>query len=70
MVGRLGKVSDLTHRSGAKFIPFASSFADWFNGFKQVKWIQAIEFVKDFSQIGSGQGGYAEDHEFFGRMSI
>lgn len=40
-------------------------------GFKQVKWIQAIEFVDDFSRIGSGQGGYNEDHEFFGyRMPI
>jgi thiosulfate reductase cytochrome b subunit len=35
-------------------------------GFKQVKWIRAIEFVKDFSHIGSGQGGYNEDHEFYG----
>lgn len=40
-------------------------------GFKQVKWIQAIEFVDDFSKIGSGQGGYNEDHEFYGyRMPI
>ena len=34
-------------------------------GFKLVKWIRAIEFIADFKQIGSGQGGYAEDHEFF-----
>jgi methionine sulfoxide reductase catalytic subunit len=40
-------------------------------GFKQVKWIQAIEFVESFVQIGSGQGGYNEDHEFYGyRMPI
>lgn len=40
-------------------------------GFKQVKWIRAIEFVADFSSIGSGQGGYNEDHEFYGyRMPI
>jgi thiosulfate reductase cytochrome b subunit len=40
-------------------------------GFKQVKWIRAIEFVKDFTHIGNGQGGYNEDHEFFGyRMPI
>ena len=40
-------------------------------GFKQVKWIQAIEFVDDFSRIGNGQGGYNEDHEFYGyRMPI
>jgi methionine sulfoxide reductase catalytic subunit len=40
-------------------------------GFKMVKWIQAIEFVRDYAQLGSGQGGYNEDHEFYGnRMSI
>lgn len=35
-------------------------------GFKQVKWIRSIEFVADFDDIGSGYGGYNEDHEFFG----
>jgi sulfoxide reductase catalytic subunit YedY len=40
-------------------------------GFKQVKWISAIEFVADFADIGSGFGGYNQDHEFFGyRQSI
>ena len=40
-------------------------------GFKMVKWIKAIEFVEDFAPIGSGQGGYNEDHEFYGyRMPI
>ena len=40
-------------------------------GFKQIKWIKTIEFVDDFSGIGSGQGGYNEDHEFYGyRMPI
>jgi DMSO/TMAO reductase YedYZ molybdopterin-dependent catalytic subunit len=40
-------------------------------GFKQVKWIEAIEFVEDFAHFGAGQGGYNEDHEFYGyRMSI
>jgi methionine sulfoxide reductase catalytic subunit len=40
-------------------------------GFKQVKWIEAIEFVADFAQLGAGQGGYNEDHEFYGyRMPI
>ena len=40
-------------------------------GFKQVKWISAIEFVDDFSTIGSGFGGYNQDHEFFGyRQSL
>ena len=35
-------------------------------GFKMVKWIAAIEFVHDFSDLGAGEGGYNEDHEFFG----
>ena len=40
-------------------------------GFKMVKWIQAIEFVHDFRHLGAGQGGYNEDHEFYGyRMPI
>jgi DMSO/TMAO reductase YedYZ molybdopterin-dependent catalytic subunit len=40
-------------------------------GFKQVKWIAAIEFVSDFADLGAGQGGYNEDHEFYGyRMPI
>jgi DMSO/TMAO reductase YedYZ molybdopterin-dependent catalytic subunit len=40
-------------------------------GFKQVKWIQAIEFVESFADLGAGQGGYNEDHEFYGyRMPI
>jgi DMSO/TMAO reductase YedYZ molybdopterin-dependent catalytic subunit/thiosulfate reductase cytochrome b subunit len=40
-------------------------------GFKMVKWIAAIEFVHDFKDLGAGQGGYNEDHEFFGyRMPI
>ncbi len=40
-------------------------------GFKMVKWIAAIEFVRDFADLGAGQGGYNEDHEFFGyRMPI
>jgi methionine sulfoxide reductase catalytic subunit len=40
-------------------------------GFKMVKWITAIEFVQDFADLGGGQGGYNEDHEFYGyRMPI
>ena len=40
-------------------------------GFKQVKWIEAIEFVESFTHLGAGQGGYNEDHEFYGyRESI
>ncbi len=40
-------------------------------GFKQVKWLKGIEFVAHFSEVGGGQGGYNQDHEFFGyRQSI
>lgn len=40
-------------------------------GFKQVKWIESIEFVNSFANIGKGHGGYNEDQEFFGyRMPI
>lgn len=40
-------------------------------GFKQVKWIAAIEFVADIKDVGWGHGGYNEDHEYFGyRMPI
>ena len=40
-------------------------------GFKMVKWIQAVEFVTEFSHLGAGNGGYNEDHEFYGyRMPI
>jgi len=35
-------------------------------GFKMVKWVRAIEFVAGFDDIGGGQGGYNEDHEFYG----
>jgi DMSO/TMAO reductase YedYZ molybdopterin-dependent catalytic subunit len=35
-------------------------------GFKQVKWVQAIEFVDSFADLGSGQGGFNEDYEYYG----
>ena len=38
-------------------------------GFKMVKWIQAIEFVEDVQSINQGEGGYAEDHEYFGELA-
>jgi len=34
---------------------------------KQVKWLNGIEFLAHYSEIGSGYGGYSEDHKFFGR---
>lgn len=40
-------------------------------GFKMVKWVVAIELAADFADLGAGQGGYNEDHEFYGyRMPI
>jgi DMSO/TMAO reductase YedYZ molybdopterin-dependent catalytic subunit/thiosulfate reductase cytochrome b subunit len=38
-------------------------------GFKMVKWIAAIEFVHDYADLGAGEGGYNEDHEFFSYRS-
>lgn len=35
-------------------------------GFKLVKWIKRIEFVKDYRERAEGEGGYNEDHEFYG----
>jgi methionine sulfoxide reductase catalytic subunit len=34
-------------------------------GFKMVKWIQSIEFVSDYKNIGRGQGGHREDHMYY-----
>jgi len=41
-------------------------------GFTQVKWINGVGVRRGLlSQIGSGNGGYSQDHEFFGyRQSI
>jgi methionine sulfoxide reductase catalytic subunit len=38
-------------------------------GFKMVKWIQAIEFVASARSIHQGEGGYNEDHEYFGELA-
>jgi methionine sulfoxide reductase catalytic subunit len=38
-------------------------------GFKMVKWIQTIEFVEDVQSINESEGGYAEDHEYFGELA-
>jgi DMSO/TMAO reductase YedYZ molybdopterin-dependent catalytic subunit len=37
--------------------------------FKMVKWIESIEFVEDLQGVGEGEGGYAEDHEYFGELA-
>jgi thiosulfate reductase cytochrome b subunit len=38
-------------------------------GFKMVKWIQGIEFVESVGLINKGEGGYAEDKEYFGELA-
>ncbi len=38
-------------------------------GFKMVKWIQGIEFVENIKVIYKGEGGYNEDHEYFGELA-
>ena len=38
-------------------------------GFKMVKWIRAIEFVENVRSVGKGEGGFAEDHEYFGELA-
>ncbi len=35
-------------------------------GFKMVKWVREIEIVTDYRARFAGEGGYAEDHEYFG----
>ena len=34
-------------------------------GFKMAKWIERIEFVSDYSNIGEGMGGWREDNVFY-----
>jgi sulfoxide reductase catalytic subunit YedY len=38
-------------------------------GFKMVKWVEAIEFVDNVESINQGEGGYNEDHEYFGELA-
>jgi DMSO/TMAO reductase YedYZ molybdopterin-dependent catalytic subunit len=38
-------------------------------GFKMVKWIQTIEFVENVQSVGKGEGGFAEDYEYFGELA-
>jgi DMSO/TMAO reductase YedYZ molybdopterin-dependent catalytic subunit len=38
-------------------------------GFKMVKWIREIEFVESHQAFGDGEGGYNEDHEYFGELA-
>lgn len=36
-------------------------------GFAMVKYIHRIEFVHDYRAIGAGQGGWREDHQYYGQ---
>jgi sulfoxide reductase catalytic subunit YedY len=36
-------------------------------GFKMCKWIDRIEFVSDYKNIGEGAGGWREDNVFYDR---
>ena len=38
-------------------------------GFKMVKWIKEIKFLRSHAEFGEGEGGYNEDHEFFGELA-
>ena len=38
-------------------------------GFKMVKWIESLEFARDVKHVYKGEGGYAEDNEFFDSMA-
>ncbi len=38
--------------------------AETYVGFKMTKWIQSIEFIKEYSHIFGGEGGYREDTEY------
>ena len=38
-------------------------------GFKMVKWVRSIEFVETYATVGAGEGGYNEDHEYFGELA-
>ena len=34
-----------------------------------MKWIQGIEFVESVKAVYLGEGGYNEDHEYFGELA-
>ncbi|HLG99658.1 MAG TPA: molybdopterin-dependent oxidoreductase [Bryobacteraceae bacterium] len=38
-------------------------------GFTMVKYIRAIEFVKNYEHIGQGQGGWREDYQYFSQQA-
>jgi methionine sulfoxide reductase catalytic subunit len=38
-------------------------------GYKMVKWISSIEFLKTYKALGKGQGGKNEDDEYFNLLA-
>jgi methionine sulfoxide reductase catalytic subunit len=36
-------------------------------GYKMVKWIRSVEFVSEYQNIVTGQGGHREDHMYYSR---
>jgi DMSO/TMAO reductase YedYZ molybdopterin-dependent catalytic subunit/thiosulfate reductase cytochrome b subunit len=38
-------------------------------GYKMVKWVRSIELVADLATVGLGQGGWREDHQYYGRTA-
>lgn len=35
-------------------------------GYKMVKYLRSIELVEDYRHVGSGQGGFREDEQYYG----
>jgi methionine sulfoxide reductase catalytic subunit len=35
-------------------------------GYKMVKYLKSIEFVKDYKSVGQGQRGFREDFQYYG----
>lgn len=38
-------------------------------GYKMVKWVRSIDLVEEYSPFWDGQGGFREDHQYFGRSA-
>jgi DMSO/TMAO reductase YedYZ molybdopterin-dependent catalytic subunit len=38
-------------------------------GFKMAKWIERIEFISDYHDIGEGMGGWREDNVFYDKSA-
>lgn len=38
-------------------------------GYKMVKYLRAIEFIRDLQDAGLGYGGYREDHQYYDHIA-